>query len=908
MTPSKNSGVESERLRHGCLVRKVGAFGMIAGVAWCGLAETTVTDALQLTENTTIEVAAGDVRRIEYLTATTRVLLTKTGEGRLEVGTVCSRDVHVVVSEGTFAVVQPADLDLSTDEHVVFHLDAAKTGSFTTSTAGGTNFVSAIADSDGRSVTLGTNKVSHLKRASLPLGYLGSINGRQALDFGSIWTASNTAGYGAAYSFDEAITNTYSALVAFEDDYAAKWVPGRCRGPNIFGTTRNNPMTRGCSGDGIPGAIHYAVIAGRLQDGNYIDGVKWGTANNAYYTRPIPDGPHVLFMRTASAAFDAINGLGYCDDTNSNGLNMSFGGLRIGEIIFFDVSKSETEIKPYQDVLRAKWTGARLGQVTVVGSAMFAADSPVRVDGFSRQGNASVTGEENLRLEMPMEAGNSLVPVSGSTYVGVPGQVALPNLSFSGNGEVDVPTDAKVARVSAAGTFSKKGLGSLTVGATDASVTRLSVSEGLLRLAPLEASGSYLHFIPSSNMSYSVENGLNCVSYWSDCEGRICSQLTYVNMNYQWVARKIPKVFIAADYINGLDVVDCGEFTGYGFNQDGTGGGMALSPAIGNASASGCGMHHFITVWEDYDGIENLTTTVAGAEGKAVRGPSIYAAGGGWGYRGLGGYGERYPILTPTPVGSYYGTGFLKVDGKSVDFATFKPASGMHLLDWKIGGDGSQMDYLGGVRWAGSYDGASGSQNTGVWGGVRIGEILIYRLAVPEDFRAKVAAAVGAKWLGYSNELSYGAVSIDAGAALETPFATLDVSTLTLGGRLGVTSVTADEVVANSADSEISGDLAVAADGTLKILRAGSGFAALKADSLSVAGKATVMFEGTRDGMSNFYGTTVRIFIGDASSVDPSSLVAKTSDGRRCNAVFTCGADGILATINAPLGLIFLVR
>ena len=893
------------------------AIGCIVGVCQMKAVagETEIVDELTLSSNTVVEVSAGTVKRINYLkkTGTSVLKLIKMGEGRLEIGVVNDDKIDIAVSNGTFAVVQPPDLALVNDEKVIFHLDSTKTSSFTLSAENGTNFVTAIADSDGRGVSLTQDKVSHRTRKTIPRGYLGTINGRTALDLGSLWNVSNTAGYGAAYAFTTAFTGTYSALVAFEDDYGAKFIPGKCRGPNIFGSTWNTPMTRGNCGDGVPATIHYGVIAGRLQDGNYIDGVKWGTANAAYYTRPVPDGSHVLFMRTANDAFDAIGGIGYCDhlDSGALGSQVSFGGLRIGEIIYFNESLTETAIVPYQDFLLAKWRGARCGTVMIFGTAeLDLSAAPLRMLGLSRQGDATVlTGAENLRPTCPYEAGNPLVSASGKTYSCAVGQTCLPNLLFAGDGTVSVPTDAKVARVSAKGTLGKTGLGDLTIGATDADVAGLAVSEGRLRLAPLEASGSYLHVIPSSNMTYSAANGRNYITYWLDCEGRDGAVgFAWLNMNYQWASRQISKATVNPAFCNGLDVVDFGEFTGYGFNPDGTGAGLGFSPSIGNSGVGGCGVHNFITVWGDYDGIENLTTTVAGAEGKTVRGPSIYGAGGGWGYRGMGGGGERYPLLTPTPVGSYYGNGRIKVDGTAVDFATFKPASGMHLLDWSIGGDGSMMDYLGGVRWAGSYDGASGSVNTGVWGGVRIGEVLVYRLALPEAYRAKVAGALGAKWLGYSNVLSYETVSVDSGAALETPFATLDVSTLTLGGRLGVASVTADEVTANSADSEITGDLTVAAGGTLKILRAGSGFAALKADSLSIAGKATVVFEGIRDEMSDFYGTSVRIFTGDASSVDPSSLVAKTSDGRRCNAVFTCGADGILATINAPLGLIFLVR
>jgi len=110
---------------------KLGVVGIVAGFALAGHAETTVTDSLQLTGDTAIEVADGDVRRIEYLTATKVCKLTKTGKGRLEIGTFDDTRIDVLVTTGVFAVVRCADIDFSSNDDVYLHLDATKSASLT---------------------------------------------------------------------------------------------------------------------------------------------------------------------------------------------------------------------------------------------------------------------------------------------------------------------------------------------------------------------------------------------------------------------------------------------------------------------------------------------------------------------------------------------------------------------------------------------------------------------------------------------------------------------------------------------------------------------------------------------------------------------------------------------------------
>ena len=74
-------------------------------------AQETFVDEIELSSNTNISVAAGDVLKIGYLKADSQVVVAKTGAGKLVLASVGGGgSVLVDVQEGTLASAKPGDL------------------------------------------------------------------------------------------------------------------------------------------------------------------------------------------------------------------------------------------------------------------------------------------------------------------------------------------------------------------------------------------------------------------------------------------------------------------------------------------------------------------------------------------------------------------------------------------------------------------------------------------------------------------------------------------------------------------------------------------------------------------------------------------------------------------------------
>lgn len=395
------------------LIGKSVCAGCLAGLA--GMASGADVNILALPASTNITVAAGETLRVEYLRGGTT--LYKSGAGRLEVAVVENPNLNVVVSNGTFATTMPGTLDLSGDDSVIFHLNATSLATVSTRTENGTNFVTAVTDAAGRT---GRSLATLSGRPDVMLAADG-INGLPALDFGSLHNKAAT-GYGAALAFDVAVEGAYEMLCVFEDDPNAKY-RSKSVGPCPYGSSASIYI-RGYVENGVSAPIHCADVnlGGRAQEGNYIDGVNYGqtgTDELDYKHKPVPDGPHVMRNRinqiTEGYQFDPVYGLGY-----SSSSSYSYGGLKIGEVVFFNTTDPKIyNIRPVvalmQKYLMLKWQDvATVGMVTLLNDAKLdVAAAPLRCQMQWTSGAATVTGGLNLLPKGYYEAGNPVFAVGG---------------------------------------------------------------------------------------------------------------------------------------------------------------------------------------------------------------------------------------------------------------------------------------------------------------------------------------------------------------------------------------------------------------------------------------------------------------------------------------------------------------
>lgn len=857
---------------------------------------------VELPASTNITVAAGDTLRIEFLHGGTT--LYKSGEGRLEVAVIGNTNLNIVVSNGTFATARPTSLDYSDDENVIFHLDANKAASLSTRIGdGGTNFITGVADADGRT----DRSLSTL--SGRPDAYLvqNAISGLPAIDLGSLHNSA-ADGYGAALAFDAPVDTAWEVLYVFEDDPAAKY-RAKSIGPCLFGSSASTALIRGYVEDGTPAPLHYTSITGRLQGEQYIDGVKRGTAKidgvMSFMSWPVPDGAHLHrweVSSTGTSAIPSVEGLGY----SSKNATRSYGGLKIGEVLFLVDNGSvaaDTFIAPYHAYLMQKWLNAVTvaGKITLYGTAALDVSArPLSAQLNLGSYTATIEGGTNFYPRGYCEAGYPVAPVTGA-YSVPSAQSVIPGLAFDGDAEIATASDVKAARIDGTGTLRKTGAGSLTLGAHDSALTTLDVREGTLRIAPLESSGAFLHLDASAagTLTYSESGGTNFVTKWVDSENGVNGAVSTTSKLYTFDTTRVTcKPYVSSLTQNGLPLIDFGEYTTELY-PSGNGGTLVFSPAISTTGANAPGMRNLFAVWGDHEEVKDLPYH----NGAALRGPVLVGAGNGWGYRGSGGAGEAFSIYNSDANATYNATGNFRVDGETVAM-THRPSDGLHVLDQRIynvnaGNAGADANYLGGCRWLPAYVGGSGqAPHCGVWGGVRVGELLIYRHLVPEYFRARISAALRRKWFNVTNTLEYTSVAVASGAMLELPDTCLSVGTLTLDGDISAEQVEAAAITVTG-DANVSGALSIPSGATVSFAGRSDGTVPeLAVDGLSVNGAFTVSFTFDESDLGSYVGTH-RIL--SAASANLAGVAIRTSIPRSVKskglvAKIESRSDGIYCT------------
>lgn len=871
---------------------------------------------LQLPDTTNITVEAGDTLHIEYLRG--GKTLYKSGEGRLEVGVVANTNLNVVVSNGVFAAVKPTSLDFSGDEHVIFHLDANAASSVIVRSENGTNFVTEVKDADGRT----DRKLTTLAGRPDAILLADGINALSAIDFGSLQNYV-ADGYGAALAFDTPVSGAYEMLCVFEDDPDAKY-RAMSIGPCPYGTSASIHI-RGYVNNGANAPIHYTEIGGRAQSGNFIDGVQFGQTGDDkkdYQHKSVPDGPHVMRNKInqykENYQFDDVLGFGFSQTSDAK--LRSYGGLKIAEAIFFDITSNwETtrdEVSLYQTYLMRKWLDmATLGQVTLLGDATLdTSAAPLKCQLQWPSLSATVTDVKNLLPQGYYEAGNPAFAVESAEYNVPLNQTVVPGLSFAGDAVISADSSSAVACVDGAGTFTKKGTGNLLLGVHDARLDSLDVQSGGLRIAPLESSGSWMHVDASASgtMTFNEVNGTNFVTKWLDVEHG-GTYLAKTTTQYQFAKRSVGTPYISDRTLNGMPLIDFGDYTSEVY-PNGNGGAFVPSVSL-QSTAANPGMRNFFVIWGDYDEIADLPLY----EGKELRGPGILAGDAGWGYRGFGGGGNTYPIFSnPPSIGTYHvsANSFLSIDGELFDYTssgpyTARPDRGMHVLDQQVGANGAKLHYIGGCKWqAGYYGGAGSGAHPGVWGGVRMGEILIYRNLLPAYFRSRIAAVLGTKWFNRTNTLSYASVAVAPGASLAIPDTWVTAESLSLGGAF-----TAEEVAAGAleltGDAVVEGRIVVADGATVSMSCGDDGrLPSLKADEFIAEGSFTVAIAMTPDQISGCVGRSFSLIEGVSADLPPEKVRVKlpTAVRKRGVAAELSVADGVLAVDIDFAGLSVIVR
>ena len=836
-------------------IMSLAMFGCIA--LW---AETEVIDELSLDADATVTVESGATKRIEYLSGTASAMLTKEGAGTLEIAIVGNTNATIRVKAGTLKSVRPNGLSLSED--ILFRADAADVEARETATENGTNFVTKIKNADPLMTGMYAVKPTSPNRPN-PFLTDNALNGLPVFDFGS-FQCSKQSGHGAAMEISEKYI--INELLYIWQDYEGVEDIDLNGGSTILGP---NPINwrysyRGYGGGGTDYPMYYTA-AGFVTANLKVDGVA-----RAKEFAPGP-GWHIVSAHSSTPSTSKVTDYGFYGFGWSPSGSTGYGGFRLAEVIACTNILSVADRAKAVAYLKQKWFGGTpFKRLFVLPDATIDTSETVLRVTTLLAAEGSVLAGGNL-LFADSYSSLEFVAASGTVAAKDKAESLTENLAFTGNAAISVQSGtAVVDRVSSAsGALSKVGAGTLELAFPDVGVTLLDVAEGTLIVSPLKTSRAYIHVDANAadTMTFSDLNGTNLVTIWNDMNGN-GRYLKQSSENYAYGTKGKKKYpYFASDFTNGLSVVDFGTFSSSEF-QSGWGAEMNLEPMVrGSESETNSLIYNVFAVWGDRDEVQALPLV----DGLAFKGPCLFGNGGAW-YRGYGGGGTRFPI-TSTSSSTMGNSNY--INGEFVDYIswmnTYIPPERLFLQNSFVT-EGVGVQQIGGNATEVS---AIPDNVRGVAGGLRLGELLLFRYRMPTDERFRLDRALRAKWFGDANVCSYDSLSVSAGAAVAFPYADVAITNLTLAGTVSARSLT------------------LPAGGTLTLLGDGStGFGEISVDSLTLG---TVGHVAVPDVMgTTLIGRSFKIASSE-SIVGRASAWRGCSDDRSMRVVLEKRADGLYA-------------
>lgn len=399
----------------------------------------------------------------------------------------------------------------------------------------------------------------------------------------------------------------------------------------------------------------------------------------------------------------------------------------------------------------------------------------------------------------------------------------------------------------------------------------------------------------TNTMVFTAENGTNFVTRWNDCAGG-SNYATHDTTETTW--RDDPakrKPFFGPVTLNGLPVVDFGP---------------ALFPSKTNAVGRGLGYGAAMKFATDYrdlaEGItvmcdtEDLKTVGAGLYGSAFFSSTTSTTGA----RGetVKGANPRYFYWKP---GETVKNGTLYVDGTALAWSAHGNANsypaGFHVVNLVFSSVSTwnRADML-----ARMYVNDLSTWNT--YGGQRIAEYMLFKEKMTDEERARVTAALRAKWFGAPHGARrYAALAVPPTATFSVVYETVTVDgTLALGGTLAAPGVSAG-ALAVAGGATLDGALILRDGAALSFAATETGVAELSAVSVAAASETgTISLALSRAAARRLRGKAVRL------------IASPTVDARLASYTAVCGGerlhlsvkpDGLYAAFS-PGAFVFICR
>ena len=862
-----------------------------------GAVTTNLIDSVEITADTNITVAANEVLKIEYVYGDNPVTVTKSGEGRLEIATSSLTNLSVVVAEGTFASARPAAIPLNDTFRPSLRLDANDANTFEISKSNGTNFLSKVVDADG-------NGAYFSSWYSKPYVAEEKLNGLGLIDLGTFRnrTTSVPNGHGGMFALYNVGPGKKTSIQFGDVFYVWKDRDDTIdheliddkefNGPCLLG---NNPSyhTRGLGGAGNGFKVYSSGMGGSVKANIHIDGQP------VLYDRRVPRGFHLYRNRLKDGTSLEVTTIGYSVPYA--------GGLVLAECVIYSNRLSEAVAVRVEAQLQSKWLGMKVNNMAVRdGAALDVGAFKFKIGTLDVQNGVTIAGMTNLCFDTLTRASSNVV-VTGSVKIDGVAQPLMPDLAFAGDAAISVNGTSRVQTVSSTtDSLVKTGAGELLV--ADPVVSNITVSAGTLSVSPLYVRSAEYHLdsTRADTIDWAETDGKKLISAWHDLEdpSRVFKACAYRKPGYDQT-RLIRPPFVTENAVGDKTMVDFGTFANFN-HMDGWGGCLDASPSFGNAN----GLHDYIAVWQDYPEVKNYPL---GGDGKEFFGPMIFGMQYHWN-RGNGGNGNGFPIhsSTSSPAGMWNppNTGLVFVDGVEVNGRSDRIGDGVHVLAQRVhsndGHPGAPIEQLGGSYLAKAYN-SEGALTNGVFGGLMIGEVLMFKEYLTDRLRSRISGALCSKWRGDTNEWAYGEVSVAAGATLNHPYADLLLESLDLAGKLSTVSVKPSLLKIEGNDAEVEGMLILSDGGCIDIgYDPVSGFATVKASSVYAEGKGVITI--TVPSPAAFIGRECRIVETTSVTAAPGfSWKAPSLRGSGVRAFLKTKADGIYLVFEGN-GFKFIVK
>jgi hypothetical protein len=271
----------------------------------------------------------------------------------------------------------------------------------------------------------------------------------------------------------------------------------------------------------------------------------------------------------------------------------------------------------------------------------------------------------------------------------------------------------------------------------------------------------------------------------------------------------------------------------------------------------------------------------------------------------------KYPVLTvDSSNNSAVNNGYVVVDNaapmtRARTLKFYVPAEGFHVFNFQL---------AGALRpnWLAHAKAKSGSSYCHSFGGTRIAEYMAFSVALSNDVRSAIYAALRTKWFDATNRvMTVRNLAVAPGASLAVKWQDVAVANrLTVGGTLKVDAVSAAALALPAAGAQVDGALKVGAGAAVEVgvLEDGT-LGGVSAASLTLAGGGVVTLANAaaiRPAMGEY---PVLVTSGGPLDPQPSALDWSVDVGamRKVSARIVVHEDGIYVRLD-PKGFSFTIR